>query len=512
MKEIIKELYEETGKLNKKAIVEARKNKGTINQLLLEELEKNIENLNKNEGFPLFVDYAIFLLAEFQEKKTFPLLLKIASLTTQAGYTLFNDGVMDKLTSIIISVFDGDFKSLNKIIETKEIDPEVRGSFLKAYIYFYHHNVVKKEKLIDYLKKLIHLYNYKQEEIYEFIIEVIINTELVQLIEEVKRIYEEEAIDYYMVGGYADFIDNLFGENKESFEKIKNVEESMRECYSFEQEGKEKQERQSASKDLKKQSIDYNKVGRNDPCPCGSGKKYKKCCLGNNENQLPYQNYINESQKNYPQKNNSSNLNFYSFYEEENIEIDKLIYKAVKPKEIPIFITRDLNKENDMDYNYLDKAYPKIKEVIAKYNMKTIEEYDLKVSIHFSLYLFFTKYTSLMINKIRRGRKDILSNLKEIIEYFYQTFQIDKEWENIFFDPIKEYCEFTKQYDEAINYFESKRENPYNTYDAYENLFYFYNLKYDYEEYIKIMDEKIEKEKSKELKDFLEELKLDYID
>ena len=23
------------------------------------------------------------------------------------------------------------------------------------------------------------------------------------------------------------------------------------------------------------------KTGRNDPCPCGSGKKYKKCCLKN---------------------------------------------------------------------------------------------------------------------------------------------------------------------------------------------------------------------------------------
>ncbi|NQT67029.1 MAG: SEC-C domain-containing protein [Actinobacteria bacterium] len=21
-----------------------------------------------------------------------------------------------------------------------------------------------------------------------------------------------------------------------------------------------------------------SRVGRNDPCPCGSGKKYKKCC------------------------------------------------------------------------------------------------------------------------------------------------------------------------------------------------------------------------------------------
>ena len=25
--------------------------------------------------------------------------------------------------------------------------------------------------------------------------------------------------------------------------------------------------------------VKENKVGRNDPCPCGSGKKYKKCCL-----------------------------------------------------------------------------------------------------------------------------------------------------------------------------------------------------------------------------------------
>ena len=22
------------------------------------------------------------------------------------------------------------------------------------------------------------------------------------------------------------------------------------------------------------------KIGRNEPCPCGSGKKYKKCCIG----------------------------------------------------------------------------------------------------------------------------------------------------------------------------------------------------------------------------------------
>lgn len=26
------------------------------------------------------------------------------------------------------------------------------------------------------------------------------------------------------------------------------------------------------------QPLISTKVGRNDPCPCGSGKKYKKCC------------------------------------------------------------------------------------------------------------------------------------------------------------------------------------------------------------------------------------------
>jgi preprotein translocase subunit SecA len=28
--------------------------------------------------------------------------------------------------------------------------------------------------------------------------------------------------------------------------------------------------------------LSSSKIGRNEPCPCGSGKKYKKCCLEKN--------------------------------------------------------------------------------------------------------------------------------------------------------------------------------------------------------------------------------------
>ena len=36
----------------------------------------------------------------------------------------------------------------------------------------------------------------------------------------------------------------------------------------------------ASSPDPRKQAVKVGggKVGRNDPCPCGSGKKYKKCC------------------------------------------------------------------------------------------------------------------------------------------------------------------------------------------------------------------------------------------
>lgn len=29
----------------------------------------------------------------------------------------------------------------------------------------------------------------------------------------------------------------------------------------------------------RRRQVRLMRVGRNDPCPCGSGKKYKKCCL-----------------------------------------------------------------------------------------------------------------------------------------------------------------------------------------------------------------------------------------
>jgi uncharacterized protein YecA (UPF0149 family) len=43
--------------------------------------------------------------------------------------------------------------------------------------------------------------------------------------------------------------------------------------------GKEIAKLSTQNKSQAIESDSKRKLGRNDPCPCGSGKKYKKCCL-----------------------------------------------------------------------------------------------------------------------------------------------------------------------------------------------------------------------------------------
>lgn len=60
------------------------------------------------------------------------------------------------------------------------------------------------------------------------------------------------------------------------------------------------------------------KIGRNDPCPCGSGKKYKKCCLDRNqiktyEESRPFEDYFVNLPPVWGSKNlkNSERMNDY---------------------------------------------------------------------------------------------------------------------------------------------------------------------------------------------------------
>ena len=90
------------------------------------------------------------------------------------------------------------------------------------------------------------------------------------------RAYQIEGFDMFdlMIDSIQeDTVSYLFGfEIKNDENLVRRSVVDMDELQEHSSEDLEEEKQKS------KQIINKNNVGRNDPCPCGSGKKYKNCC------------------------------------------------------------------------------------------------------------------------------------------------------------------------------------------------------------------------------------------
>lgn len=521
MKDIIKELYIDDGKFQYEAVKRARENKGKINQYLLDEISDIIQNLGTDGVAPLFLDYAIYLLAEFREKRLFLLLIDLLDRPFVNTLDCIGMGIMDKLPSIMASVFDGHFEGMERILENKDIDGYCKARVMSFYQYCYKQDLIKKDDLIAYLRKLVKLYDYNDDWMYQEIMSLVADLHIIEMIEDVKVMFSYNVINLRYRGGYDDFIDDIFNYDDIYVEKInlvESVEKSMTwwNCFS------DKEEESSVDYDkvfdafqkiIEKDVVSYQKVGRNDLCPCGSGKKYKKCCWKKKDTLLPYQGYIDKTLARYPKRDGvKGEVDFYSYYKEDYIKIDQLLYKGLKRKEIPLTIKRNLRVEEKIDLDYLSQAYELIKEVIFKQSFKTIDEYDSEVSIHFSLYHFFQKYSELIIHKIDNPKSEWVIKLGDLLDFFYEHFELEDEREGLFLDRKNAFYSLSKRYEEGIEFFLGKLSTCCDKYDVYSSLFDEYMGYYDYDEAMRKIDELIEGEKDKQLKMDLEELRLEFMD
>ena len=362
MENIIKKLYQEDDSIAYEAIKLARKNKEEIIEYLLEEI-KMLDKKYRNyeiDYYPLFIDRAIFLLAEFREKKLYPILMNLLNNPEMDSFNEIGTIVMDKIPTIVASIFDGDFEPVNKVLENKEIDEYTRSRLVASYIYFYENNFITKEDLIIYLRKLIKTYNGEEDDFYNELIDVVTRAKLIEMIDDIRELYRKEIVSLDYRGDYDSFIDELFNYDKKYLENIYQVEDAIKELSRFDKindidEDLYEKIDELIKKDLEDSTNTYSKTGRNEPCPCGSGKKFKKCCIDKQNDILPYQGYIDKSLAKYPKKNNNEGeLDFYTFYKEEYINIDKLLYKALKYKRVPKIINRNLKAELEMEFNALE--------------------------------------------------------------------------------------------------------------------------------------------------------------
>jgi hypothetical protein len=117
---------------------------------------------------------------------------------------------------------------------------------------------------------------------------------LVELKMLVKRAFDRGFIDRHWLG-FEDFQQDVEWAAKhpgelqhhhgDEFTLFGDTIEELSRWYGFSDEGRADRERrlQEVEAELAESEPYRNPfrgVGRNDPCPCGSGKKFKKCCLG----------------------------------------------------------------------------------------------------------------------------------------------------------------------------------------------------------------------------------------
>ncbi|MDD3706387.1 MAG: SEC-C metal-binding domain-containing protein, partial [Clostridiaceae bacterium] len=89
---------------------------------------------------------------------------------------------------------------------------------------------------------------------------------------------QKDPVQAYQMEGYDIFLEPIRNIKEDTIRFIYNVNisnmpkrEKVAEPVVTNQEGS-----------VRKPVVKEEKTGRNDPCPCGSGKKYKKCCGANN--------------------------------------------------------------------------------------------------------------------------------------------------------------------------------------------------------------------------------------
>ncbi len=109
-----------------------------------------------------------------------------------------------------------------------------------------------------------------------------------------------------------------------------------------------------------------SKIGRNDPCPCGSGKKYKKCCLNKEK--------TTTSKEQVPLVNELYGNSLFS-YHNQYVHTKKVKNEEINKKLLNIYdYGRKMSPKEVMD-NYLE-VMNSLLSYAKESNIKTIEELD----------------------------------------------------------------------------------------------------------------------------------------
>lgn len=343
--------------------------------------------------------YALYLLGELQDRESFPKIMELVSLPEDELEYLIGDGITGNMQDILYNTYNGDMELLKTSIQNSAVDEYVRSSMLEVLGQLYLDGSLGENEWKDFLKQSVYDgrdYDY----LYDDVGYMLCHCHFADMLPEIRYMFDNNLIDEMSMGTYDSYVDAMFDyrEEGEIFCKTPiSAAGNLRHWAMFEQKSKNNISDNSED-DLRKmiRGIERKwntppqkiKIGRNAPCPCGSGKKYKFCCLNKPKDAIDLIESLEERSKwlkEYPytgQERVEGRIYLEDYFDLTGVEIDKILYLALMNRPGPIWI-KNIEEEDRRAKEYLYLAFQKCTERMKKEEIQSFVEYDEKYSIHY---------------------------------------------------------------------------------------------------------------------------------
>jgi len=280
---------------------------------VMQEFTDNPSLLSEAQNNLLFM--GVFLAVQQQEYEAYPLFMAICDRDDQYDSELeyvFGDALTELFPSFLYILSQNDIDLLNQLIISQDSGSQVKSAAMNAIFAKYESDQITRNKLVQLVRAWLDLFiTDKSDSSAHFLASLAASCidhdlqefklELVSLATDFRidpDYITPMEIDDWLAMGYSTI---EYGFIKTQFNVIDEL--SNWAAYSTPEENKIREAellerltelRQNSPElfnnmDNLQDDWDYNipslpyiapaKIGRNDPCPCGSGKKYKKCCI-----------------------------------------------------------------------------------------------------------------------------------------------------------------------------------------------------------------------------------------
>ncbi len=291
--QILSQLQRNEGHFTKDAVLEAVAHRDEVIPALLNVLRDVANNPEPYASDPnsMILSYAIYLLAQFRDTRAYPLLVQIFSLPGEMPFDLVGDTVTEGLGRILACVSDGDISGVTSLIENEQANPYVRSAAMRGLLTLVACGKRTREEIVAYFHHLFQELERTPSEAWDGLACRCTDLWPGELMDDLRSAWEEELISPVMINWgdieawHARGKEDCLRYMKEKYTLITDVVKEMAWWACFDKDRKFTHREKTAGvpeASLTRMPLPTRrtepKVGRNDLCPCGSGKKYKKCC------------------------------------------------------------------------------------------------------------------------------------------------------------------------------------------------------------------------------------------